>query len=82
MSYTNDAAQLTVRAAVESVKVALNAVGRGAKGLTVLIFAALREHSGTRGSMRISQMRRKERRCGRSISGTTTRSCSAAERRN
>lgn len=56
MSYTNDAAQLTVRAAVESVKVALNAVGRGAKGLTVLIFAALREHSGTRGSMRISQM--------------------------
>ena len=58
MSYTNDAAQLTVRAAVESVKVALNAVGRGAKGLTVLIFAALREHSGTRGSMRISQMLR------------------------
>ena len=55
MSYTNDAAQLTVRMAVESAKVALSAVGKGAKDLTVLIFAALRQHSGTQASLRISQ---------------------------
>ena len=58
MSYSGDAAEQVVRLSLETGEVAVKLAGEGAKQLTILLYAILREQKKTKGKTRLTNMLR------------------------
>lgn len=56
MSYSGDAAEQVVRMSLQGAEVAAKITGEGAKHITVLLYAILKEQNKTKGQVRLTNM--------------------------